>query len=140
MGLKLAREAGDATVLSSALDAASASAWHAGHYAEAVARNRERLEVLDRVPRGEPGNEIERSDALHMMVESLVQLGAFKDALAYAAKARDLDLNRGILYSGWSRAMLPSFFLGEWDDVLAMGKRVRDALTAQEKPPSAFMA
>jgi hypothetical protein len=36
--------------------------------------------------------------------------------------------------------MLPSFFLGNWDDLLTMGKRVREALTAMEKPPSAFMA
>ncbi len=85
------------------------------------------------VPRSEPAYEIERSDALHMMVESSVQVGAYREALAYAARARDLDLNRGVVYSGWSRAMLPSFFLGEWDELLAMGKRVRDALTALEK-------
>jgi tetratricopeptide (TPR) repeat protein len=139
-GLELARESGGAAVLSSALDAVSASAWNGGRYAEAVNHNKERLEVLDRVPRGEPTYEIERSDALHMMVESSVQVGAFREALAYAARARDLDLNRGVVYSGWSRAMLPSFFLGEWDELLVMGKRVRDALTALEKPPSAFMA
>jgi class 3 adenylate cyclase len=139
-GLELARQSGGAAVLSSALDAVSASAWNGGRYAEAVEHNRERLEVLDHVPRGEPTYEIERSDALHMMVESSVQVGAFGDALAYAARARDLDLNRGVVYSGWSRAMLPSFFLGNWDDLLAMGKRVREALTAMEKPPSAFMA
>jgi class 3 adenylate cyclase/tetratricopeptide (TPR) repeat protein len=139
-GLKMARDAGDAAVLSAALDAASASAWHAGGYREAVGHNRERLEVLDRVPRGEPATEVERSDALHMMVESLVQVGDYREALAYAARARDLDLNRGIVYSGWSRAMLPSFFLGEWDEVLTMGRRVREALTAMGRPPSSFMA
>jgi class 3 adenylate cyclase len=139
-GLELARAAGDVAVLSSALDAASANAWHGGRFAEAVEHNRERLELLDRLPRAGPTYEIERSDALHMMVESSVQGGAFREALTYAARARELDLNRGVVYSGWSRAMLPSFFLGEWEDVLAMGKRVREALTALEKPPSAFMA
>jgi class 3 adenylate cyclase len=139
-GLELARSAGDAAVLSSALDAASASAWNRGRFAEAVSHNSERLELLDRLPRADPTYEIERSDALHMMVESSVQVGAFRKALTYAAQARELDLNRGVVYSGWSRAMLPSFFLGQWEDALAMGKRVREALTTLDKPPSEFMA
>jgi hypothetical protein len=105
-----------------------------------VEQNRERLQVLERMPPGDPSAESERSDALHMMVETLIQVGRYRDSREYAAQARQGDLDRGIVYSGWARSMLPSFFLGEWDDVLAMAKRVREAWTAMERPPSAFMA
>jgi class 3 adenylate cyclase/tetratricopeptide (TPR) repeat protein len=139
-GLALARQAGDPVVLSSALDAVSASAWTAGRFHEAVEHVRERLVVLERQAPDEPRLEIERSDTLHMMVESLIQVGAYRDARDYATQARELDLDRGVVYSGWARAMLPSFYLGDWDEVLTMGKRVREAWTAMERPPSAFMA
>ena len=139
-GLMLARQAGDPVVLSSALDAVSASAWTEGRFHEAVEHVRERLVVLERQAPDEPRLEIERSDTLHMMVESLLQVGAYREARDYATQARELDLDRGVVYSGWARAMLPSFYLGEWDEVLAMGKRVREAWTAMERPPSAFMA
>jgi class 3 adenylate cyclase/tetratricopeptide (TPR) repeat protein len=138
-GLEMARKLDDPTLLSGALDAASASAWWAGRYREATEQTRERLAVLDQAP-SDPEIDMERSDALHMMVECLVQVGNYREAREYATKAREGDLDRGIVYSGWSRTMLPSFFLGDWDEVLAMGKRVREAWTAQERPPSAFLA
>ena len=139
-GLTLARKAGDPVVLSSALDAVSASAWSEGRFHVAVEHVQERLALLERQAPDEPRLEIERSDTLHMMVESLLQVSAYREALGYAKRARELDLDRGVVYSGWGRAMLPSFYLGEWDDVLAMGRRFRDAWTAMERPPSAFMA
>jgi class 3 adenylate cyclase len=139
-GLALARRAGDAVVLSSALDAVSASAWNKGRYAQAVEHVRERLALLERQAPDEPRLEIERSDTLHMMVESLVQVGAYREALEYAAQARELDLDRGVVYSGWARAMPPSFYLGDWDNVVAMGKRVRKAWKAVDHPPSSFIA
>jgi class 3 adenylate cyclase/tetratricopeptide (TPR) repeat protein len=140
-GLALARKARDPVVLSSALDAVSASAWNAGRYGQAVEHVRERVALLERQAPDEPRLEIERSDTLHMMVECLVQVGAYREALTYARQARELDLTRGVVYSGWARAMLPSFYCGEWDEVLAMGKRVREAWTAVERAPtSAFIA
>jgi len=139
-GLELARKAGNPLLISGALDAVAASAWNEARHADSVISTRERLEVLDRVPASAPGLARERSDALHMMVEGLVQTARYRDALTWAGRARDLDLGHGIVYSGWSRSIVPSFFLGQWDEVMQMASRVRDAWTAMARPMSAFMA
>jgi tetratricopeptide (TPR) repeat protein len=133
-GLELARKAGDLTVLQSALDAVTASDWQQGRHRDAVEHTRERLELLRDAPR--TGTlDVERSDALHMMIECLLQTGEFHEAERYAGEARDLDLSRGIIYSAWQRGLLPAFFLGRWDEALDMAAHVREAWVAAEKPP-----
>jgi class 3 adenylate cyclase len=138
-GLEMARRTGDPLLISAALDAAGASAWNEARHRDSVDVMRERLEVLDRVPPGTAGLARERSDALHMMVEALVQTADYGEALRYAATARDVDLGHGIVYSGWSRAIAPSFFLGQWDEVMQMARRVREAWQAVAPPMSSFM-
>ncbi len=133
-GLELAREAGDLAVLQSALDAVTASDWQQGRHLAAVEHTRERLELLRDAPRTAT-LDVERSDALHMMIECLLQTGDFHEAERYAREARDLDLSRGIIYSAWQRGLLPAFFLGRWDDALNMATHVREAWVAAERPP-----
>ena len=133
-GLELAREAGDPTVLQAALDAVTASDWQQGRHRAAVEHTRERLDLLGDAPR--TGTlDVERSDALHMMIECLLQTGDFHEAERYASEARDLDLSRGIIYSAWQRGLLPAFFLGRWDEALDMATHVREAWIAAERPP-----
>ena len=133
-GLELAREAGDLAVLQSALDAVTASDWQQGRHLAAVEHTRERLELLRDAPRTAT-LDVERSDALHMMIECLLQTGDFHEAERYAREARDLDLSRGIIYSAWQRGLLPAFFLGRWDEALDMATHVREAWVAAERPP-----
>ena len=133
-GLELARQTDDLAVLQSALDAVTASDWQQGRHRAAVEHTRERLELLTDAPRT-ASLDVERSDALHMMIESLLQTGDFKEAESYAREARDLDLSRGIIYSAWQRGLLPAFFLGRWDEALEMARQVRDAWIAAERPP-----
>jgi class 3 adenylate cyclase len=122
-GLELARKAGDLTVLQGALDAVTASDWQQGRHRAAVEHTKERLELLEGAPR--TGTlDVERSDALHMMIECLLQTGDFHEAERYASEARDLDLSRGIIYSAWQRGLLPAFFLGRWDEALDMARHV----------------
>ena len=133
-GLELARKTEDLTVLQSALDAVTASDWQQGRHRAAVEHTRERLELLRDAPR--TGTlDVERSDALHMMIECLLQTGDFHEAERYASEARDLDLSRGIIYSAWQRGLLPAFFLGRWDEALDMAAHVREAWVAAERPP-----
>jgi class 3 adenylate cyclase len=133
-GLELARKSGDLTVLQSALDAVTASDWQQGRHRSAVEHTRERLDLLRDAPRS--GTlDVERSDALHMMIECLLQTGDFHEAEGYASEARDLDLSRGIIYSAWQRGLLPAFFLGRWDEALDMARHVREAWVAAERPP-----
>jgi class 3 adenylate cyclase/tetratricopeptide (TPR) repeat protein len=133
-GLELARETDDLTVLQSALDAVTASDWQQGRHLSAVEHTRERLELLSDAPRTSI-LDVERSDALHMMIECLLQTGDFHEAERYAREARDLDLSRGIIYSAWQRGLLPAFFLGRWDEALEMARHVREAWVAAERPP-----
>jgi tetratricopeptide (TPR) repeat protein len=133
-GLELARQAGDLAVLQSGLDAVTASDWQQGQHRQAVEHTQERLELLADAPRT-GALDVERSDALHMMIESLLQAGEFHKAETYAREARDLDLSRGIIYSAWQRGLLPAFFLGRWDEALRMATEVREAWIAAERPP-----
>ena len=133
-GLELARQTDDLAVLQSALDAVTASDWQQGRHRAAVEHTRERLELLSDAPRTAT-LDVERSDALHMMIESLLQTGNFHEAESYAGEARDLDLSRGIIYSAWQRGLLPAFFLGRWDEALEMARHVREAWMAAERPP-----
>src|SRR3954452_1537669 len=97
-GLELARETDDLTVLHSPLAAVTASDWQQGRHLSAVEHTRERLQLLSDAPRT-PILDVERSDALHMMIECRLQTGDFHEAERYAREARDLDLSRGIIYS-----------------------------------------
>ena len=123
-GLELARKLDDADAALGALDAVSASAWGEGRYGEAIEHNRERLESSRR-RRATRRSAIERSDALHMMVESLVQGRLPGRTRSTRPRPASCDLARGAVVLGWARRLLPAFFLGEWDSVLAMGERVR---------------
>ncbi len=136
VALQIGRETGDATLLSSALDAITSADWYAGRHRAGVEHTRERMTLLDRVPIT-PISDVERSDALHMMVECLLQTGEFAEAAEYASQAREFDLSRGIVYGAWQRGILPAFFLGRWDTALEMASRVREAWVAAERPPIA---
>jgi tetratricopeptide (TPR) repeat protein len=133
-GLDLARQTDDLAVLQSALDAITASDWQQGKHRSAVEHTKERLDLLAKAPRT-ASLDVERSDALHMMIESLLQTGDFHEAEEFAREARELDLSRGIIYSAWQRGLLPAFFLGRWDEALEMANRVREAWLAADRPP-----
>jgi class 3 adenylate cyclase/tetratricopeptide (TPR) repeat protein len=139
-GLELAREIGDPALVSNALDAVSAVAWTEGRYEFAVTNAQERLELIDGVEAPTYELEFERSDALHMLNQTLVQTGRFREAAAAAAQARDADLALGIPHSAWERGLLPSFYLGDWDEVLTMASEARAAWTAAGRPPIGAMA
>jgi class 3 adenylate cyclase len=137
-GLELARMNEDACLLSSALDAVSADEWTHASYRRSHDYARERIELLEDSPPS-PARDIEHGDALHMMVESSLQVGKFQDAAVWAARSRELELRNGVVYSAWSRGILPAFFLGHWDESLEMATKFRDAWLAEERPPLSAM-
>ncbi len=137
--LELARSTDDVPLLSSALDAICAVAWGEVRYRDAVEHSRERLELLAGAAGGAQVG-VERGDALHMMVESLVAAGDLRAAADYARQARELDLSVGTVYSGWARGLLPAFFLGDWDSAIEMAEAVREAWAAADRPPIAALA
>jgi hypothetical protein len=138
-GLRMARETGEVGLISGGLDAASACAWHSGRHQRSVELNQERLALLDTVPTT-PALEVERSDAMHMVVEGLLQVGDYRRASQFASEARESDLSRGLFFAAWERELLPAFFLGEWDRVIEMGAQFREAWATAGRPPVAAMA
>jgi class 3 adenylate cyclase len=138
-GLELARRSGDARLISSGLDALAASEWNANRYDLSLQHSLERLDLLADAPPS-PGREVERTDTLHMVIESLMQTGELREAARYASQSRELDLSHGIVYAAWVRSLLPAFFLGEWDEALRMSRFARDAWVAEERPPLSAMA
>ncbi len=125
--LEMARRSGDAALISNALDAASTMPFYEGRFEAVAANNRERLELLDRASSQSLEVEYERSDAFHMVIASLAQTGEFREAAAYGAEAREADLARGVEHAAWERALVPLFFLGEWDEALEQADRARRA-------------
>jgi tetratricopeptide (TPR) repeat protein len=75
-----------------------------------------------------------------MMIESLVATGEYRKAAEYAAKARDLDLSVGAVYSAWARGLLPAFFMGNWDSAIQMAHELREAWAAADRPTIGALA
>jgi class 3 adenylate cyclase/tetratricopeptide (TPR) repeat protein len=138
--LEMARKLESVTILSSALDAATAVEWGNYRYQSALEMTRERSELLENATDGSTAIEVERSDARHMMIESMLQTGDFRQAKEHATEAREADLSRGVVYSAWGRGLMPSYFLGEWDATVEMAMKVREAWAADNGPPVAVLA
>ena len=124
-GLELARQTEDIPVLSSALDAVAALAWTEGKYGLAVEHARERLDLLAGVRGRAHAIEVERSDALHMMIESLVPTGDFRQASHYADQAREWTA-RGVFSDGHaiSSVLLPRGVGSDAGDGAGFSRRV----------------
>jgi class 3 adenylate cyclase/predicted ATPase len=138
-GLVLARRTDDPQLLQNALDAATASDWLQSRQREAVEHTRERIELLDAAPRSH-ALDVEISDALHMMVLCLMQVGEFREALEYAKRGAEVDRSRGVEMAEYQRELMPNFFLGEWDRAIELGESSRRAWDEGGRPPMGSFA
>jgi tetratricopeptide (TPR) repeat protein len=138
-GLELARRTDDRQLLQNALDALTASDWLQARQLDAVEHTRERLDLLEAAPRSH-SLDVEISDALHMMVLCLVQVGEFREALAYAKRGAEVDRSRGVEMAEYQRELLPSFFLGDWDRAIELGESARRAWNEAGRPPMGAFA
>jgi class 3 adenylate cyclase/tetratricopeptide (TPR) repeat protein len=133
-GFELARQTDDRQLLQNALDAVTAGAWLQGRQRDAVEYTRERIKLLEAAPRSRV-LDVEVSDALHMMVLCLIQTGEFEEASEVARRGAAIDIERGIEMASYSREVLPSFFLGDWDHALDQATRSRKAWVDEGRPP-----
>jgi hypothetical protein len=133
-GLELARRVDDRQLLQNALDAVTGSDWLQGRQRSAVEHTRERLALLQNAPQTH-ALDVERSDALHMMVLCLIQTGDFREAAAYALEGSEIDRSRGVDHGAFQRELMPCFFLGEWDRALELGVSARQAWIDAGRPP-----
>jgi class 3 adenylate cyclase/tetratricopeptide (TPR) repeat protein len=133
-GLELARRTDDRQLLQNALDAITASEWLQGRQLDAVEHTRERIELLEAAPRSH-ALDVEISDALHMMVLCLIQIGEFRQALEYAKRGAEADRSRGVEFAEYQRELMPNFFLGNWDRAIELGESSRRAWNESGRPP-----
>jgi hypothetical protein len=138
-GLELARQSDDRQLLQNALDAITASEWLQGKQLGAVKHTRERLQLLEAAPRSRD-LDVEMSDALHMLVLCLLWTGEFEEAAEVARRGAAIDIERGIEMASYSREVLPSFFLGEWDHAVDHATRSRHAWIEEGRPPMGAFA
>jgi class 3 adenylate cyclase/tetratricopeptide (TPR) repeat protein len=144
-GLELARRTDDRQLLQNALDAMTASDWLQGRQLEAVEHTRQRLELLESAPGSSApprshALDVEISDALHMMVLCLVQVGEFQEALRFAERGAEVDRSRGVEMAEYQRELMPSFFLGDWDRAIELGEGARRAWVEAGRPPMGSFA
>jgi tetratricopeptide (TPR) repeat protein len=138
-GLELARRTDDRQLLQNALDAVTAGEWLEGRQHDALEHTRERLELLEAAPRSH-ALDVEISDALHMMVLCLIQVGEFDEALTYAKRGADSDRSRGVEMAEYQRELMPNFFLGNWDRAIELGEGARRAWEEGGRPPMGAFA
>jgi class 3 adenylate cyclase/tetratricopeptide (TPR) repeat protein len=138
-GLELARRTDDRQLLQNALDAVTASYWLQGRQLDAVEHTRERIELLETAPRSH-ALDVEISDALHMMVLCLIQVGEFDEALDFAKRGAEVDRSRGVEMAEYQRELLPNFFLGNWDRAIELGEGSRRAWNESGQPPMGSFA
>ena len=138
-GLELARRTDDRQLLQNALDAITASEWLQGRQLDAVEHTRERIELLEAAPRSH-ALDVEISDALHMMVLCLVQIGEFREALEYAKRGAEVDRSRGVEMAEYQRELMPNFFLGNWNRAIELGESARRAWNESGRPPMGAFA
>jgi len=134
-GLALAQETGNVALISNALDAATALAWDEGRFHDALAAAKRRLELIDDVGELTLELEYERSDALHMVIETLIQAGDLDEAAAWVERLREIDISRGVVHMAPTRGVLVAFLRGDWDEVLARVREGREAWRELGRPP-----
>ena len=124
-------------LLQTALDAVTASDWQQGRHRAAVEHtgNDSTCWAALRERRRSTSS---RSDALHMMIECLLQTGDFHEADLREARGRDLDLCRGVSCSAYQRELMPAFLLGNWDGRSRWRSSVREGWDAGQPPIGAF--
>jgi hypothetical protein len=112
-------------LLSAALDGASSIEWVLGHFGSVEPLIAERLALLPRIH-----NDMEVADILNMASKNALNIGRYREALAYAqetVRRSGADAVRGWELFGLSWRGLANFWLGRWAD-LAGDVAAADAL------------
>jgi class 3 adenylate cyclase len=136
--LELARAGDDARLLSSALDAVGATTHNEGRFRQTVEVNRERIELLDRMPNA--GIYVyERHDAGLMLSEELLRIGDLRGAVEAEIEAAPALLLHAP-HRAYAKALQPLLHLGEWDRAIELGMSVRSNWLELGRPPFAPLA
>jgi hypothetical protein len=139
--LRYARDLDDPVLTSSALDALAAVATALGRHTEALALTEDRLELLARLPRHDPGSGIEVADIFHVASEAAIAAGELDVAIANARLAADDRLMRqGLEHFAAAHIVVPLVLQGAFDDAMAQAAVMRHGWERAGRPPAGWMS
>jgi predicted ATPase/DNA-binding CsgD family transcriptional regulator len=127
--VELARASDDITVLCSALDLQTGAAMEGRRLEDAKAIIDQRLEITEGFRSLRPRYVIERVDTLSMACEVLCLMGEFEEMLDQAVQLDKFARRRGIFYGGLMHLVPANFFLGHFDECLALAAGVYGDVT-----------
>jgi hypothetical protein len=138
--LHIARELDDAVLISHALDAVANAARTDGRMKELARCTRERLGLLDRLPRHDPSAAAEIADLFYMGATAAAAAGELPDAIAAARAARADTIDQGLPHFGASYLVVPLALQGEFDEALSVAAIMRESWERSGRVPLGWMA
>jgi predicted ATPase/DNA-binding CsgD family transcriptional regulator len=138
--LEVALAYGDPVLLSSALDALCVARATDGSLKEASHLSRERLALLDRLPRHDPRVGGEVADIYHMATDAALGAGELENALA-AAQMASLDAtSAGLPHFSSCHLVMPLVLEGAFDEALEQASIMSEGWHNAGRHPSGWMA
>jgi predicted ATPase/DNA-binding CsgD family transcriptional regulator len=138
--LELARRIDDPICISNALDAVSSAEGAVGRFRATAARTRERLALLDRLPRHDPTVGGEVADIFHMATESALAVGDLKTALQDARRYRTDRSQQGLVHFPAAHMVVPHALMGQLDDALIHAAVMVEGWERTGRPSAGWMA
>jgi predicted ATPase/DNA-binding CsgD family transcriptional regulator len=138
--LRRARELGDPLLVSTALDAVCAASAYEGRYKDAWRVTRERLALLDRLPRHDPRFGGEISDIFHMASETAIAAGELEPALAHSRRAQADRIGQGLAHFAATHLVVPLMLRGDFDEALIEAAVMRDGWERNGRPTAGWMS
>ncbi|HEV2375239.1 MAG TPA: helix-turn-helix domain-containing protein [Streptosporangiaceae bacterium] len=137
--LAAARLTGDPALLSGALDAVVGGLDAGGRLRDAHQVNKERAQLLARLPRHDPRAGAEIIDSFHMVTEIAVTAGDLPSALATARLAQSDDIASGQPYMAASKPILPLVLQGRFDEALTQAATMWATWCQAGRPSARWM-
>ncbi len=138
--LAAARVADDPVLISGVLDAVLSVAAIGGASRRAFQLSRERLELLERLPRHEPRAGPEILDTFQMAAKHALMAGALPDALATAELGRGDPIGGAEPHINTSRLVVPLVLQGRFPEALDAAGEMRDSWERAGAPTARWMA
>jgi hypothetical protein len=135
-----ARAAGDAVLMSSALDGLGAATLMSGRFREAFDVSEERRGLLARLPPHVPRAGSEIHDVVHMGVENAVTAGELPVALETATILSDESIVATTAHMAASKPVVALVLTGRFSEAIARGRQTRQVWEAAGAPAARWMA
>ena len=138
--LAWAQQVGDPRLLSSALDANASATGEEGRNRQAWAFTRDRLALLEHLPRHDPRSGGEVVDIFHMGTERALAAGAIGDAIAVAFRQQQDASSRGLPHFAANHLVVPFTLQGRFEEALAQAEITQRGWERAGRPVAGWLA